>query len=267
MHYTRSAYAALILVVLGVVLATGAPAQEQPPSASSSPVPVPFSAILLTLLGAFLASLKSITAAQLQRKPISVGSLPTSSRSGSSVGIGLGPLELIQHISPLACLSALLLAWENGEVEHPSLLFATPSLSYFARAFSLFARSVSPSEKETDTNTNLSHTSFPPPLFLPPLLILNVLTALALNIVSFEANRRVGALGITIAGNVKQVLLIVVAGDLVEQGGGEMQKGWGKQEQLWWRWIGVIGVLCTVGGSIWWAVEEGRRKTRRSGGR
>lgn len=248
------------------MLATKAPAQKPLPAPSSSVVLFPISAILLTLLGAFLASLKSIAAAQLQRKPRSDDSLPTGSGPGSNLGIGLGPLELIYHISPLALLQALLLAWLHGEFHHLSLLFYASSSSYLASTFSPPARSTrSEGEGNTNPTTNLFHTFSPQlPSFLPLLLLLNVLTALLLNIVSLDANRRVGPLGITIAGNVKQVLLIVVMGGLVGQGEGEVRMGsTGKQELRWWRWIGVGGVLATFGGSIWWGLEEGKRKRRR----
>jgi hypothetical protein len=76
-----------------------------------------------------------------------------------------------------------------------------------------------------------------------PLLMLNCLIAVGLNFASFETNRRVGALGITIAGNVKQILVVLI-GFYVS---GE---GW-----TWARWIGILWTMC---GTCWWVAEEKR---------
>jgi hypothetical protein len=78
-------------------------------------------------------------------------------------------------------------------------------------------------------------------------LLMNCLIAFGPNLASFETNRVAGALGITIAGNVKQVL-VVVLGCIV---GGEE-----------WSWGKALGLLGTVGGSYCFGFEEQRRRQR-----
>ncbi|ERF71085.1 hypothetical protein EPUS_07757 [Endocarpon pusillum Z07020] len=214
-QYTWSSYASLILVVFGVALATTTPSQ----STHMSSTPGNVSGILLTLLGALLASCKPIAAAALQK----CKSPPGEGEGGK--GLNLSAMQLLHYISPLAFLQSILYAWIAGELRH---LPSSPS---------------SASRLDTTTGENEKFTmnaSFA--IFIT----LNGLVALGLNIASFEANRRVGALGITIAGNVKQVLVLVL--DVVVNG----------KDDIWtWRmWIGVLG---TVVGSCWFVVEEGRQ--------
>jgi hypothetical protein len=194
---------------MGVVLST----TRQGSSNGQPSHPVNVSGVLLTLLGAVLASLKSVAADALQRDQ--------SPRRGAASGLGLSGLELIVYISPLALVQSLVYAWVAGEVNRLGLL---PSSS---------------AKEETSLN-------FDTPLLL--LLSLSCLAALALNIASFEANRRVGALGLGIAGSVKQVLVVVL--DVFFGSGGG------------WTWVSWVGVLGTVLGSCWFVVEEAREKKR-----
>lgn len=214
-HYTPAAYASLALVVFGVALAT----TPQSRSGGKSSFPASASGVLLTLLGALLASLKSVAAAALQ-------SDKSAQREGA-IGLGMSPMELIDYISPLTLLQSFLYAWIAGEFNHLRLLL------------SIFSSPGFTAEEEATFGFDTSLGLF---------LLLNCLTALALNVASFEANRRVGALGITIAGNVKQVLIVVL--DVTVGSGGPWTCG---------RWVGVLG---TVGGSCWFVVEEGREKEK-----
>lgn len=180
-------------------------------------------------------------AAQLQqRKPRSA---QTSLERGISLEAKLNSLELIHRISIPAFLQALLYAWGAGELGQ--LLRLRRFLPSDPLTSSVFKSSVGREDLVTHAQCSL--------FTLFGLLVLNGLTALALNIASFEANRRVGALGITIAGNVKQVLLIVCG----MMSGLHGETGASGAKQLWCRWIGVG---TTVGGSAWWVLEERRRR-------
>jgi len=203
-RYTTSAYASLVLVVLGVVLSTtGQGTSNHQPSHPTS-----MTGVLLTLLGALLASLKSVAADILQGD--------RSSNPGGAGGLGLSALELIVYISPLAFLQSLLYAWMAGEVRQ---LGFVPSV-------------VGAAEEEAKS------LNFDTMVLL--LLLLSCFVALALNLASLEANRRVGPLGMGIAGNVKQVLVVVV--DVYVGSGGD------------WGWVSWFGVLGTVLGSCWFVV-------------
>ncbi|KAF7511409.1 hypothetical protein GJ744_004598 [Endocarpon pusillum] len=214
-QYTWSSYASLILVVLGVAFATTTPSQ----STHMWSTPGNVSGILLTLLGALLASCKPIAAAALQKRKSPQG------EGEDGKGLNLSALQLLHFISPLALLQSILYAWIAGELSH---LPSSPS---------------SASHQETTSGENEKFTmnaSFA--IFIT----LDGLVALGLNIASFEANRRVGALGITIAGNLKQVLVLVL--DVVVNGKDDI-----------WTWGMWMGVLATVVGSCWFVVEEGRQ--------
>ncbi len=212
-QYTWSSCVSLVLVVFGVALATTTP--NQSPGISSTAGNV--SGILLTLLGALLASLKPIIATALQKSK--------SSHGDGGRRLNLNAMQLLHYISPLALLQSILYAWIAGELIH------LPSLPSFT------------SRLDTETGENEKSTmnaSF------AILIILNGLMALGLNIASFEANQRVGALGLTIAGNLKQVLVLVL--DVVVNGKEDMG--------TWGMWAGVLG---TVVGSCWFVVEERRQ--------
>ncbi|KAJ6590979.1 triose-phosphate transporter family-domain-containing protein [Mycena vulgaris] len=76
-------------------------------------------------------------------------------------------------------------------------------------------------------------------------LLLNGALAFGLNTVSFGANRRVGALGMTVAANVKQVLTVacaVVVFDLRISG------------------LNTLGIVLTLGGGAWYACVELRER-------
>ncbi|SAL98825.1 hypothetical protein [Absidia glauca] len=88
----------------------------------------------------------------------------------------LHPLDLLLRMSPLAFVQCVFYAYATGELER-------------VREFS-------------STNMTLSLASG---------LLINGLLAFALNIVSFTANKKTSALTMTVAGNVKQVLSIILA--------------------------------------------------------
>lgn len=126
---------------------------------------------LLTLLGTLLASLKTIFTNLLQSSP-APPALSSKHRPKNVLPflpkISLTPLHLLYLLSPLAFVQSLLFAHFSGELDRVQ--------------FHLFV--------------TLSHAGIMAPVWL----ILNGVLAFGLNIVSFNANRRVGALGMTVAG-------------------------------------------------------------------
>lgn len=113
----------------------------------------------LTILGAVLASVKTIVTNRIQ-----VGRLK------------LNPLDLLFRMSPLAFIQCVVYAYLTGELDQ-------------VREFS-------------QENMSLSLASG---------LLLNGVIAFGLNIVSFTANKKTSALTMTVAGNVKQVLSIILS--------------------------------------------------------
>ena len=79
-------------------------------------------------------------------------------------------------------------------------------------------------------------------------LAANGVLAFALNVVSFTANKRVGALSITVAANVKQVLTIMFAVSLFH---------------LTITPVNALGIVLTLLGGAWYASVEYREKQMR----
>jgi hypothetical protein len=180
------------------------------------------------LLGAFLASLKPVVASALQKPR------PKSHSGGTEVEIVTGRDKCCGanqlHI-PLALMQCVLYAWMA--VEFARVPSAFPSMSSILVG------------KDEGAGTRIDGR------FLVCLLM-NCLIAFGPNLASFETDRVARALGITIAGNVKQVL-VVALGCIV---GGEE-----------WSWGKALRLLGTVGGSCWFGFAEQRRRQSGSGDR
>ncbi|KAF7319539.1 TPT domain-containing protein [Mycena chlorophos] len=117
------------------------------------------------------------------------------------------PFDLLYYLSPLACIECALLAHTTGEVDRIRVYAAAGELS---------------------TGKVVA-------------LALNGCIAFGLNVVSFSANRRVGALGMTVAANVKQVLTIVFAVVLFD---------------LTITTLNAMGIMLTLVGGAWYAWIE-----------
>ncbi|KAG6826209.1 hypothetical protein H0H92_000704 [Tricholoma furcatifolium] len=157
---------------------------------------------ILSLLGTLLASLKTIYTNILQtpnspkqNASFDAGkhpSAPVSSLARSKLP-PLLPLHLLYLLSPLAFLESTLLAQFTGELGRVrEFMFPQSRL-----LTSVFARSMPVSPGISSTQ-----------LFF---FLINGVMAFGLNVVSFSANRKVGALSMTVAANVKQVLTILCA--------------------------------------------------------
>ncbi|KAI0672411.1 triose-phosphate transporter family-domain-containing protein [Trametes maxima] len=142
---------------------------------------------LLTLLGTVLAALKTIYTNVLQSTPKAATRLtcrPTLSSFFSTLllppSLNLHPLDLLTRMSPLAFVQCLVYAYLSGEF---TKMANTPAIT--TAAFTGWWRLL--------------------------LLLGNGCIAFGLNVVSFTANGKVGALNMTVAANVKQVLTIALA--------------------------------------------------------
>ncbi|KIM41407.1 hypothetical protein M413DRAFT_445423 [Hebeloma cylindrosporum] len=141
--------------------------------------------------------------------------------------LSLGPIHLLYILSPLAFVQTILLAHFTGELKRVHSHLFNPATATSALGAS-------------GANGRIW-------------LLLNGVLAFFLNVVSFNANRRVGPLGMSVAANVKQVLTVlcaVVIFDLTITPAN-----------------GVGIVLTLIGGALYAAVElkEKEKKRSRSG--
>jgi uncharacterized membrane protein len=89
----------------------------------------------------------------------------------------LNPLDLLFRMSPLAFVQCVMYAYATGELDKVQEFSRTPMMTW--------------------------HLVFS--------LLLNGIIAFGLNVVSFTANKKTSALTMTVAGNVKQVLSIILS--------------------------------------------------------
>ncbi|RPA86722.1 TPT-domain-containing protein [Ascobolus immersus RN42] len=182
--YGRMTYFSLIPVVAGVGFATAGDYYFTPLG------------FILTLLGAFLAALKTVVTNRIQ-----TGRLK------------LSPLEILHRMSPLAFVQTLIYAYFTGEISRLKIYAA-----------------------ETMTGRDV--------LFL----MMNGVIAFALNVISFTANKKTGALTMTVAANVKQILTIVLS-------------------IIFWGLVltpmNAIGITLTLAGGAWYAKVELEAKSKR----
>ncbi|TFK31801.1 triose-phosphate transporter family-domain-containing protein [Crucibulum laeve] len=204
----RTKLVSLIPVVVGVGFATYGDYYFTP------------AGFLLTLLGTILAALKSVITNLLQSS--SPSSFPHPSYPISFISspilylrtlpkLTFTPLHLLSLLSPLAFIQSLLLAYLSGELGRVQTHFYT-SVVGTARIW----------------------------------LLLNGILAFLLNVVSFNANKKVGALGMSVAGNVKQVLTILCAVALFNLNITPMNG---------------IGIALTLFGGMWYAQVELRERS------
>ncbi|KAH9848651.1 TPT-domain-containing protein [Lenzites betulinus] len=177
---------------------------------------------LLTLLGAVLAALKTIYTNVLQSHPTS--SKLTQKATPHSIAatlvapppLNLHPLDLLARMSPLAFVQCVAYAYLSGEfarMRGPALDSSAPSIGWWHLL----------------------------------LLVGNGCIAFGLNVVSFTANGKVGALNMTVAANVKQVLTIVLAVAVFN---------------LTITRVNALGIVITLLGGAWYAGVEHRVKAQ-----
>ena len=134
-----------------------------------------------------------------------------------TAGLHLGALELLYRMSPVACLQSLIMAYLCGELGQFQQLVAQPSRVGVQDAIALG---------------------------------FNGIIAFALNVISFDANRCTGALTMTIAANVKQVLTVILA------------------VMIWHIKVGstnACGIALTLIGGAWYGRVEVVGKSKKPG--
>lgn len=196
--YPLLTYMSLLLVVAGVGFATFGDYYSTPLG------------FLLTLLGAFLAALKTVITNRIQ-----------------TGRLRLSPLELLYRMSPLAFLQTLVYAYFTGELSviyggmrnmpiiggggniygadgnnayNTDNKMVVPEMDH-GKHIRSFAGSVAGGESS----------DFVMDRALIIKLLLNGLIAFGLNVVSFTANKNTSALTMTVAANIKQVMTIILA--------------------------------------------------------
>ncbi|KAJ3167149.1 UAA transporter [Geranomyces variabilis] len=219
-HYSRGIYLSLLPIVFGVVFATTADYNYT------------LLGLLLTLLGTVLAAVKTIVTHIVQ-----VGDLR------------LHPLDLLLRMSPLACVQTVLWAVATGEAREVAA-WAMAMSGYndvasggedamMAAAGAGGAAGMTISGRPTGGS---NHSGWVTALAL----LVNGALAFGLNVASFVANRRTSALTMCVAGNVKQVLSIILSVAIF---------------QLHITTTNAAGILITLLGGIWYSYVDYREKS------
>lgn len=148
-----------------------------------------FYGFFMTLAGAILAAIKTVTTNRMQTS-----------------GLRLSALELLYRMSGPALIQSLIMAYYHGEFDPFGLqALALPSPMLFAT------------------------------------LAVNGALAFTLNYTSFSANKKAGALTMTVLANVKQVLTVVLAVLL-----------WNLEVS----YLNICGILATLAGGAWYSAVE-----------
>ena len=183
--YSYATFLSLIPVIVGVILMTYGDYSWTKPG------------LLLTLFGAFLAALKTVTTNHMQTS-----------------GHHLSALELLYRMPPLAFLQSLTLSlYYQNEFEGLLPLFVNASTT----------------------------------IKIIMLFTVNGALAFTLNYTSFTANKKAGALTMTVAANVKQILTVLLAVIF-----------WGLEV----GYINSVGIFVTLAGGVWYGMVEIRSKKR-----
>ncbi|KAH9913757.1 triose-phosphate transporter family-domain-containing protein [Fomitopsis serialis] len=201
-QFTRLKILSLIPVMAGVALAT------------YGDYYFTFLGLLLTLLGTFLAALKTIYTNVLQSSPSS--SRPHSARLPVPPRLALHPLDLLTRTSPLACALCLFYACVSGELGQARTSLVPHTMAGCGRVLVILGNGV---------------------------------IAFGLNVVSLSANKKVGALNMTVAANVKQALTILCAVGIFH---------------LTITPANALGICVTLAGGAWYAWVEYSVKHRSS---
>jgi len=177
--------------------------------------------LILTLLGTFLAALKTIYTNVLQSTSPSATTLSNSKPKSMFATLRLippqlamHPLDLLTRMCPLAFIQCVVYAWMSGELKSVRD-WSAHEMTWFGAAG----------------------------------LIMNGCIAFGLNIVSFTANKKAGALSMTVAANIKQVLTILFAVFMFS---------------LHITSTNAAGILFTLIGGAWYGYVDHQEKKRRT---
>ncbi|KAL9610203.1 MAG: hypothetical protein Q9167_005080 [Letrouitia subvulpina] len=165
------------------------------------------------ILGVILASYGDLYATLLGFSMTLIGTLLAAVKTVATnrlqtAGLHFGALELLYRMSPIACVQSLVMAYFCGEIQQFQDFAAVPGQFRLQEVM---------------------------------ILLVNGVIAFALNVASFETNRCAGALTMTIAANVKQVLTVVLSISI-----------WRIQVGL----MNACGIVITLIGGAWYGRVE-----------
>lgn len=185
---------------------------------------------LLTVLGTLLAAVKTVTTNLLQGgrakgasvtangpEPEQAGNTTRLQRKIKQNAFRFTALQLLEVMSPLACVQCLLVSYMTGELQQAIHRLVRPA---------------------GGLNTPVQWSL----LFL---LAGNGFIAFLLNVVSFNTNRVAGPLTMTVVGNFKQVVTILLAVQLYH---------------LHVALINAVGIFVALAGTAWYGALEIRAK-------
>ena len=152
--------------------------------------------------------------------------LKTISTHALQTRLDMKSIDLIKHTAPLAVIQSLAMAWHYDELSHITRL---PRLRTLA------------------TGEPWSWESMGT---LGGLMAVNALLTAALNLSSFEANRRCGALSMGVAANLKQIVILLMPFLTSVKG-----------KRVGWQVI--VGGMITVVGGISYAFAQAAEDTKR----
>lgn len=169
----------------------------------------------MTLLGVFLVRVNIAGKTAIKTDSSSQASVKTVATNRLMTGsLKLSALEVLLRMSPLAAIQCVFYGYLTGEADQFRIAFAEGQFSgTFGAA-----------------------------------LLVNAMTAFLLNIVGFQANKMAGALTITVCGNVKQALTILLGIVLFH-----VQVGM----------LNAVGMLITLAGAAWYSQVELSSRAKR----
>ncbi|ERS98562.1 hypothetical protein HMPREF1624_05347 [Sporothrix schenckii ATCC 58251] len=205
--YSTETYLSLVPIVLGVGMTT------------YGEYYFTLAGFVLTLLGVVLAVAKTIATNRIM-----TGSLK------------LSPMETLLRLSPLAFFQALLIAWASGELS-----------GAMAGAAGAAAAASSPAGSAAVVARVVARAVGDSPVSMALALLGNGVLAFALNVSSFTANKAAGALTMTVCGNVKQCLTVLLGIVFFNVTIG---------------FTNGVGMLVSLAGAAWYSFVELQSKTK-----
>ncbi|KAH6903125.1 triose-phosphate transporter family-domain-containing protein [Coprinopsis sp. MPI-PUGE-AT-0042] len=146
----------------------------------------------------------------------------------------LSPLQLLYLLSPIAFIQCTLLAYYSGELQLVNIHLSRVTHEYMKRSLDSDPLVVATTFGRLKGLASLGGS---PRLWL----LLNGILAFFLNVVSFNANRKVGALAMSVSANVKQVLAVLCSVTLFN---------------LQVTAMNGLGIFLTIVGGAWYAAVE-----------
>ncbi len=224
--YSRETYLSLIPIVVGVAMTC-------------------YGEFYFTLTGFLLTNLGVVLAAA---KTIATNRIMTGT-------LKLSPLETLLRMSPLAFGQALFISWASGELGRAMAgAAAFMTAARVATEAATAAAAAAAGALETGTTAPAASAASAAadagvsPLGMAIALLGNGMLAFALNVSSFTANKAAGALTMTVCGNVKQCLTVLLGIMLFNVTVG---------------FTNGLGMVVSLAGAAWYSVVELQTKKAR----